>query len=372
MQVVNGSGFEMATSQSIDKYGVVYVVSVLKATFDIPLEPDEPVELSQQQVPVHAADIFVGEPGLSATLVESDFAFRKKKCDVVVVGDACAPSNQSVAELKIGFEIGGKSKFARIVGPRKWQRNGSKIEVGPSSKFTTMPTHYGTSFGGTWQSEDEADYECFGLNPVGTGFAVANRSRLNGAAAPTIEAPNQPITTADREYQPWGFGPIGRNCQPRVGYAGTYDQHWQDEIFPLQPMDFDDRFYQCVPEDQQIDHPHGGERVVLHNFHPEQSEMWFALPRDLDIPMVVLTASGKQFSLSPVVDTIVIEPSQRRFTLSWRAHMQVQRSLREISILAAGDVCKKWWNSQVYGEGGCSCDGLDTDPERLASLSELI
>lgn len=370
MQIVNGSGFEFLASQSIDKYGINWLVAVLKATYDIPENPDEPVKQSDEQVPVHAADIFAGAPGLSPALIESDIAFRKKQCDVVIVGDAFAPSNKAVTELEVGFEVGPLSKFARVVGSRAWQDKDRSIDVGPSAEFTSMPIHYGTSFGGMWQSEDQSQYECHESNPVGIGYAK-DPARLIDTPAPTIEPPDQPITTANKNYQPWGFGPIGRNCQPRIGYAGTYDQHWQDEVFPLQPMDFDDRFYQCVPEDQQMPFPKGAEQFVLHNLHPEKPTLEFSLPADLDIPMIVLTSNGKQYSIEPVVDTVVIEPSLNRFSLTWRAQMQLQSSLREIAILAAGDVCRKWWNSQVYGEAGCGCDGLDTE-DRLASLSELV
>ena len=66
-----------------------------------------------------------------------------------------------------------------------------------------------------------------------------------------------------------GLGIRRATRQPRYPYAGTYDQHWIDEVFPFLPADFDDRYYQAAPEDQWIDEPQGGEEVVLVNLTPE-------------------------------------------------------------------------------------------------------
>ena len=372
MRMINGTGLEMSTTQVIDRYGHVFLVAMIKGTYSIPEDPSQPPIPAEESLPIYSADLFAGEAGLSATLVESDFAFRKRKCDIVVVGDAYAPKGSPVKELEVGFEFADCKKMARVVGPRKWIRSGSQIVVGESEAFSSAPITYGQSFGGMWQSDDETIHECYQSNPIGIGYARAEPARLIDTLAPSIEPPDQPIGSANQDYQPWAFGPVGRNCQPRIRYAGTYDQHWQDEVFPLQPMDFDDRFYQCVPEDQQVEHPTGGESVVLHNMHPEHPEFRFSLPEDLSMPLAILTQANKQFTTTPVVDTVVIEPTKRQFSLTWRANMQLQRSIREINLIAAGEVCKKWWAAQVYGANACSCDGLDSNEDRMASLSELL
>lgn len=40
---------------------------------------------------------------------------------------------------------------------------------------------------------------------------------------------------------------MGRSWQPRLRYAGTYDQHWMDERLPFLPEDFDLRYFQSAP-----------------------------------------------------------------------------------------------------------------------------
>ena len=43
------------------------------------------------------------------------------------------------------------------------------------------------------------------------------------------------------------FGPVGRHWEPRVRYAGTYDDRWTEDRMPLLPKDFDDRFHNAAP-----------------------------------------------------------------------------------------------------------------------------
>jgi len=50
-----------------------------------------------------------------------------------------------------------------------------------------------------------------------------------------------------------------RNWEPRYKLAGTYDQKWLDDVFPFLPADFDERYYQAAPEDQQVPWLKGGD-----------------------------------------------------------------------------------------------------------------
>ena len=69
------------------------------------------------------------------------------------------------------------------------------------------------------------------------------------------------------------YGPLGRGWPQRARYAGTYDQAWLDDHFPFLPPDFDDRYHQAAPPDQQMPHPAQALPVRLTNltrpFWPE-------------------------------------------------------------------------------------------------------
>ena len=56
------------------------------------------------------------------------------------------------------------------------------------------------------------------------------------------------------------FGPMGRGWPGRIEYGGTYDQNWIDNIFPFLPPDFDDRYFQMAPPDQQTPAPRAARR----------------------------------------------------------------------------------------------------------------
>ena len=81
---------------------------------------------------------------------------------------------------------------------------------------------------------------------------------------PNVEYASKGLGMFPGPQRPAGFGPIARHWSPRVKFAGTYDAKWKQERLPLSPADFDDRFYLCVPEDQQApSYLKGGEPVEL-------------------------------------------------------------------------------------------------------------
>ncbi|HZF98431.1 MAG TPA: DUF2169 domain-containing protein [Pseudoxanthomonas sp.] len=188
---------------------------------------------------------------------------------------------------------------------------------------------------------------------------------------PNIEAPGRPIGSVRDDHPAVSFGPVGRAWPERIDYAGTYDQHWQDEIFPLLPLDFDERFFQCAPPDQQIDYPQGGEPVHFHNLHPSRQQIAFVLP-SLDLPMVALDHHRKVHRMVPQVDTLSFDLEAGQFSIVWRARHPLRRGIQEIDTLAAGSLCKRWWKSRVLGTDDCGCGGFETDDEDLAPVTEAL
>jgi hypothetical protein len=70
---------------------------------------------------------------------------------------------------------------------------------------------------------------------------------------------------------------MGRGWPGRIEYGGTYDQAWIDDVFPFLPADFDERYFQMAPPDQQIDPPRAGTDMQLANLTPRGREQ-FRLP----------------------------------------------------------------------------------------------
>ena len=119
-----------------------------------------------------------------------------------------------------------------------------------------------------------------------------------------------------------------RRARSRVKYAGTYTEKWTTERAPYWPDDFDYRYFQCAPEDQQMPFPKGGEVLVLENLTPVCLAR-FRLP-SREMPILFVPHSGSSIQRDAVVDTVLIEPDQGRFMLTWRASLPMKKSCFDI------------------------------------------
>ena len=146
---------------------------------------------------------------------------------------------------------------------------------------------------------------------MGVGFAVDYR-HLSGQPAPNFEYDGA------RSRVPAGFGPVARHWQPRVAFAGTYGEAWKRDRDPLPPADFDRRFYQCAPEDQQTRRPLVGyEDVRLGNLTSD-GFLQFLLPRiTFDIVTQFYRRADRRQEAS--IHTLLIRPDERRFVIVWHS-----------------------------------------------------
>ncbi len=144
------------------------------------------------------------------------------------------------------------------------------------------------------------------------------------------------------------FGPVGRSWAPRSTYAGTYDQRWLDDVYPFLPADFDDRYHQSAPEDQQIPFPDGGEDVVLGHLS-DQPELRFKLPK-LRVPIEVSTVDDQREEIMMRMDTIVIEPDERLVQITWRADRPLRRNLLEVAKICVGRMPASFYRARAQGK----------------------
>jgi hypothetical protein len=349
MELINGTRMQAGYTMGMEPSGRELLVVVVKGTFQIP-KNGEPVRLAPEQVPLVMADTFTGEPGLSAPLYEVDFAPRKQRCDVLVVGSAHAPEGRPVTRLPVGIRINGMSKSIAVVGNRHWQAGVSGISASDPEPFTIMPITYDVAFGGVDNKhEDPMKHDAFMRNPIGRGFHKHMRSDwVDGAPLPNTEELNRPVTRPDEVYAPMSFGVMGRNWEPRYKYAGTYDDKWLEDHFPFLPPDFDERYFQAAPLDQQIDYPRGGEEITLVNLAPE-SHIAFKLPM-FDAPIHFFPKKGDKEDGSLKLDTIILEPDQGRFQMIWRATRPLKKNMFEVAQVLVGKKSQAWWaDREVVG-----------------------
>jgi len=198
-------------------------------------------------------------------------------------------------------------------------------------------------------------------NPVGRGFAedwYLRATKLDRVPAPQIEAAHQPVVRFGDDYEPDGFGIVGRAWRPRLGLAGTYDQQWLDNRHPNLPADFDFAYWNGAPADQQVaPHMGGDETITLYNLCPAgtgttqdaagNTRLSFALPGHLPF-VLVRFEDGRIGELAAKLDTVLVDvapdahkPDKKPSVVCvWRATVASEPAIRvlEARMLSRADV----------------------------------
>jgi hypothetical protein len=295
------------------------------------------------------------------------------------------------------------SKILTITGAREWRKRPAfiraltlfmlpKWKLTAPQPITTLPLRYEYAYGGenkilvtersakrvskkhrlpgrVPQPENAATGDALQAiahtaceqNPVGRGFAedwYLRATKLKRVPAPQIEPANQPMARFGDEYEPDGFGIVGRAWRPRLGLAGTYDQQWLENRHPSLPADFDFAYWNGAPADQQVvPHMDGDETVTLYNLCPAGTgttqDAWgntllsFALPGHLPF-VLVRFQDGRIGELAAKLDTVVIDvaPDSRKpdkkptVVCVWRATVASEPAIRvlEARMLSRTDV----------------------------------
>lgn len=350
MELLNASRLATAFTQGLAPDGRESLVVVAKGTFDLPLDGREARLLDIQQ-PLLMADTFVGEPGLSAPLQEMDFAPTKPFCDVLVHGKAHAPGGRPTAQMTVGIRLGRIAKAFAVLGPRQWQPGLLGVGAGLPQPFVEQTISYAQAFGGTHSVDgDPARQHCYLPNPAGCGWypRSADAADMLGMPMPATEELGKPIDSPHGDFRPMALGPIGRHWPPRAAFAGTYDDGWLADCFPFLPPDFDSRYFQAAPADQQTDHLQGAEEVLLLGLTP-QERAGFRIPR-MQVPVTFFLNKGGHETVHAVIDTLLIDTEARQVQVTWRASRPLRRNMFEIAQVLVGTRSRAWWRARELGK----------------------
>ena len=350
MRVLNQTPFVHQFTMGMDKAGREFLSFVVKGTFAFPERASDPPMPAAGQRPLVMADEYTGAPGFSAPLWESDFAFRKARCDVVLQGAAHAPGGRPAERVRVGIKVGGWSKQFDVVGQREWRVLGPAITATRPYPFTRQPFSYDTAFGGPDQSDpDDRAPAVYLPNPVGLGFStVGGQSHLSGRPLPNTEAVDEPVTSPYGRYRPMALGPIGRGWPERLRHAGTYDENWQKNVFPFLPADFDERYFQMAPGDQQTGLPAPGTEVVLVNLTPRGREA-FRLP-DTRLPITGWRGRETCFDAPALPDTLIFDTEARLFMLVWRIWVPMRKIITEFTEAWIGPPTRAMLRARATGK----------------------
>jgi hypothetical protein len=349
MELINATKFTAGYTLGMDPDGREHVVVVVKGTYRLPSEDRAP-ELAAEQAPLVMADEFTGEPGRSATIYESDFPLYKPRCDVLLNGSAYAPGGRPTTKVTVGLRVGAMQKSFTVVGPRIWRRSLLAAKPSAPQPFARLPISYDQAYGGRDVSARNPDKEkTYADNPAGCGYyPLTSRGKLIGKPLPNTAELGTTVDTCRGRSRPMAFGPIGRNFAARFPLGGTYDQNWIDNVFPFLPADFDPRYHQAAPPEQQIDHPRGGEKVVLAGLTPSGRSV-FRLPT-VELPIEFMNVDHDRTEVAAAVDTIIIEPDQERLLLVWRASVPLRRDIFELKQCVVGRMSRGWYRARNLGK----------------------
>ncbi|HFD31956.1 MAG TPA: DUF2169 domain-containing protein [Gammaproteobacteria bacterium] len=348
MELINATKMNAGYNMGMDPHGREHLVVIVKGTYDIPHEGHD-LKLAEEQMPLIEADTFTGERGLSAPIYESDYALFKPYCDVMLHGKAYALKGKPVSKLKVRMVVGTIDKSFFVLGDRSWQKTLFIAGTIAPNSFIEMPVSYDYAFGGMDKSHpDEEKHTGFTANPAGKGFAKY-RHNLEDVFLPNTEEIGNPVIRPSGKYKPMAFGPLGRGWKPRYKWAGTYDDNWLDNVFPFLPADFDNRYYQAAPPDQQMAYPVGGEVISLQNLTPEGFSQ-YRLPKDLSMPVEFNMKNYEKKQQNAVVDTIYIEPDNKKVILVWRTSIPLKKDMFEVSQVITGKMSRAFYRARDLGK----------------------
>jgi hypothetical protein len=325
----NRTPYPAAIVPGLDREGADLITVVVKGTFAIPRGASAVATAAAEQAPLTRADVFHGEPGASSVKYEADGCPEKRGTDVLLVGHAHAP--RGATSIDVSLAAGPLRKVVRVFGERAWFRAVGGWEISRPIAFTRVPLVYERAFGGADLSDPRAPAG-EPRNPLGTGFSTGrSEAQIDGLRLPNLEDPAHLVAAPTDRPAPAGFGAIGRSFAPRVGFAGTYDDRWRAERCPFLPADFDPRYFNCAHPDLVSPRPFkGGEPVQVRGASPE-GDLSFRLPTAA--LSIAISIKGVVSRHVPTLDTVLIEPDERRVVLSWRVTVPARRSLLHVDYV---------------------------------------
>ncbi|WP_347330410.1 DUF2169 family type VI secretion system accessory protein [Marinimicrobium locisalis] len=320
LQLDNSTPFEAELSVLNDESGVDTLYVIVKATFEDRggwTVSDDPHEVWQ-------GDTYYGEPGASSLRYPSEQHLGKMATDVLVEGSAWGREAKAVCRQPVSVAVGSLSQELAVFGDRVWRRGGISLP----EPFVSMPIRYEHAYGGSvqrdgrWIVYDER-------NPVGR-FAVGRFSAedVEEEPLPNIEHPQALLQSVSDNPEPVGVGAVAPSWLPRTRHAGTYDQQWRQTRAPFAPEDFSRRFFNVsAPGLMYPGWMEGGEPFSLEGMHPEGA--WQG-----QVPKVNLSVKaargGDVSALEPRLETLFLEPEQRRLAMTWRAQIQCPKKVLDV------------------------------------------
>ena len=318
----------------MDKSAAEQLIIAVKASYTISERGE--IAPAEEQDPISPVEQFHGDPVSTSISQEAELGPPKQATDVFLVGSAFA-LERGARHTEVRFRVGDNEKVAVVIGNRKWVRGVGGATFTEPEPFESIPLTWENSFGGIdLTPSDQAHHANEPRNPVGRGFrARHSQAPWEDVLLPNVEDPANYIRSLGQQVDPVGFGPIGRNWEPRVKYAGTYDQQWIEERMPLLPDDFDDRFHNAAPAGLIL-----ARRAIPGDWVDvvgctTTGRVFFQLPEFRPDVNVMIGDATRDVALE--CDTVTVDTNRMRLLLLFKGMLRVHREVPRLRRTTIGD-----------------------------------
>ena len=271
------------------------------------------------------------EPTALGLLPRDDVPRRDGRCEVILLGAACAPSGKPIDRRTVRLVVGDTKRELAVFGDRVWEGRGSGARVGRPEPFERMPLVWERAFGGTAEVlVDEESYVDIAdpRNPRGAGIDVTRAAeemcRAWKAPAgypvlpsvrrlPNLEDPGALIQGWEDAPEPvcWATAPLGVDLHLLRELAG-YDPEAPP---PMEVLARPRPRYACHP-DLLLDVPAAGTPVVASGVRPLDEPFSFRIP---NVRIWADHIVGRHRGTRELrLETLVLLPEERRFYMVLR------------------------------------------------------
>ncbi|NVB39020.1 DUF2169 domain-containing protein [Pseudenhygromyxa sp. WMMC2535] len=199
------------------------------------------------------------------TQIELDASVPKAKAEFIVAGSAFTPGGQPQPHCAVRAKVAEREKILYVHGDRHWI--GARASA--PAPFTQLPLDWSLAYGGP----------SYARNPLGKGSAPMLIEGVEIQPLPNVESPSQRVESPRQAVEPASFLPVDLGWPQRQALAGTYDQHWLDNLFPGYAADVDWEIFNVAQADQRLERPfRPGDVYEFENLHPTRPLIRGALP----------------------------------------------------------------------------------------------
>jgi hypothetical protein len=315
--VINSTSWPHLLFYSINCRGEPVATCTVRATFDI---RSDTLERSRTADPIRMSDEYYRAPGNSSLRYAADMAAFKPNADILFVDPVARPPDGHELERPwpIDIRVGALQHRIWACGAR---RTGL---MKPKNKRQTgeVPVIYELAFGGA------SSVGHWPENPVGVGWHPSSPHDFPQVRASEHDRAKRGPTV--------GLTPIAATWEPRLAAAGTYDDAWVQDQWPLPPVDFSDDFFNVAPCGLRYPgYLNGTEPVVIQGLSRHSLE--FKLP-GLERPTLAIwcrraTGDSSGAFVQLQLDTLEINVDRRRVGLVWRACFDVPEAAEHAELL---------------------------------------